>query len=400
MLRVVTSVTIQQLTQIEGKAPRNKVLTFDFVNELSCSDTWRDLTNSGKLIIPKNLYYRDANNKLVPIYGTNVSIGGYGNTLPLFMRGDKITCDYGYRYPKGGKEVLEGTYNAQTGKHLFEGYISKVGSKKPIEIEFEDNMWQLKQIQVPNHSFTSKDSLEDIMRYLLKDTQFTVTAFTTTNFGAFRVGGETVAEVLARLRKQFKFEAYFKGNELRVGISVYKESESQEYTFTFQKDIISDSLEYKRKEDVVLSILAHNSVEEATGKTTKDGKAKTKKSRIEVLLTLQNGSDTPIIFNKTKDNQYPPNTGGERMTLPYVGANTKEELISLATAQIKKYYYSGFKGKFVTFGTPYVKMGDLVTFVDPILPERNGTYRVRGVEYTAGNNGIRQAIELDYKIIL
>lgn len=400
MLRVITSVVIKQLTQIDGKAARSKTFTFDFVNEMSCSDSWRDLTNNGKIVIPKNLYVRDENDKLIPLFGTNINVGGFGDHLPLFMRGDKITLNYAYRYIVGGKEVLEGTNNPQTNKNLFEGYISKVGSKKPIEIEFEDNMWKLKQIQVPNHSFTSKDSLEDIMRYLLKGTDFTVTSFTQTNFGAFMVGGETIGEVLARLRKQFKFEAYFKGNELRVGISVYKESEAKTHTFTFQQDIISDTLEYKRRDDVVLSILAHNNIEEPTGKKTKDGKVKTKKTRLEVLLTLSNGSDTPIIFNKTKNNQYPPNTGGERITLPYVGANTRDELIKLATEQIKKYYYSGFKGGFVTFGTPYVVMGDLVNLVDPILPERNGTYRVRSVNYSAGLGGIRQAIELDYKIVL
>ena len=397
MYRVFTSVTIVQKTQISGASTRDKTIKFDFVVEMTCTDSWRDFTNEGAITVPKNVYIRNAENKLVPLYGTNTHISGFGDT-PLLMRGDKITMDWGYRYCKKGKEILEGTENTTDGTHLFDGWISEVTSKKPIEFKVEDNFWKLKQLPAPLITFPATTTLEDMIRHLFKGTDFTVNALTKTTLGSFRVGNETVAEVLGRLRKTFHFESYFRGNELRCGSVIYIESEAKLHTFTFQQNIIEDDLQYKRKDDIVLSIVASNSIEEDTGQTTKDGHKKTKRSRIECLVTLRNGDNEPVVFTKKKGEDYPPNTGGERLTMPYPFAKTLDELISLATAEIKKYYYTGFKGKFTTFGIPFVKTGDNVDLVDPILPERNGRYKVKGVEYSGGVNGLRQIVQLDYKL--
>jgi len=406
MLRVQTSVIIYQVTQIKDKPVRNKTISFDFVNELSCSDSWRDFTNEAKVIVPKNLYVRDQNNKSVPLYGTNKNIGGFTDS-PLLMRGDKVKIDCAYKYFKNGKEITEGTFDPINNTHLFEGYISEVTSKKPIEFKCEDNFWKLKQAPAPIHTFKKTDTLEIIINYLLAiynkdkypDDQFTFHPLATTTFGEFRCGNETIAEVLTRLRKEYHFESYFVGNELRCGPSVYIEAEAKKHIFTFQKDIISDELIYRRKEDMVLSIVASNKIEEQTGKITKDGHAKTKCKRLEVLVTLRNGSDEPTYFIKNKGEDYPANTGGERMTLTYPWATTIQSLESQALTELRKFYYTGFKGHFTTFGIPYVKVGDNVQFIDPILPERNGLYKVRAVDYSGGVNGLRQKIQLDYKIL-
>jgi hypothetical protein len=406
MYRVVTNTKIVQ-KPTKDFPERNRTMIFDFVHELSCSDSWRDLTNDGKIIIPKNLYIRDKNNKLKPLFGTNNNIGGFSSTAPLLMRGDEVTIDWGYRYFKNGKEIFEGTYDNQNDTHLFKGYISKVTSKKPIEFCVEDNMWKLKQLPAPTKTFKATDTLENIIKFLLipynigksLNQQFTVNALTSTTFGEFRTGNETVAEVLARLRKQYHFESYFRGNELRCGVAIYIPSEARKFTFTFQKDIISDQLDYRRRDDLVLSILASNTVEEETGRTTRDGYAKTKCNRLEVLVTLRNGSDKPDILMKKKDEDFPSNTGGERMTLTYPGAKSIDDLIKLSTDELRKYYYTGFKGKFTTFGMPYIHLGDYTQLIDPILPERNGLYQVKSVEYIGGINGLRQEIELDYLIL-
>jgi len=88
------------------------------------------------------------------------------------------------------------------------------------------------------------------------------------------------------------------------------------------------------------------------------------------------------------------------MTLPYPFAKSLDELKQLAVAELRKYYYSGFKGKFTTFGIPFVKMGDNAEIQDDILPERNGVYKVKSVEYSGGVNGLRQVVQLDYKITI
>jgi hypothetical protein len=98
------------------------------------------------------------------------------------------------------------------------------------------------------------------------------------------------------------------------------------------------------------------------------------------------------------DANYAANVSGERRTLHFWNVPTTDKLIELATAELKKYYYTGLKGKFLTFGMPLVRQGDNVDILNPVLPEVNGRYKVKGVRYTGGINGLKQEIELDYLI--
>lgn len=398
MYRVVSKILIEQQPTKDFPL-RTKSLLFDFAHTYDCNDSWRELTSTGKIVIPKHLYYRDANNKLQPLDGTLVNIGGFSSTPPLLMRGDKVTIDHGYKYFKNGREIYEGTESV-SGEHLFTGWISQVTSKKPIEFLIENNMWKLKQIPAPTHTFSKTDTLESILKFLLKGSGFDVATNTETTFGEFKIGNETVAEVLSRLRKAYRFESFFRGNTLYSGSLPYSSIVPKVRTFTFQQNIISDELEYRRKDDIVLSAVATNTIETDTGKVTKDGHPKTKRSRLEVLVTLRNGSEVPDVFVKPLHGDYPPNTGGERRTLFFPGAKNITDLTTLATNELKKYYYTGFKGKFTTFGIPFTRMGDNVQLIDPILPERNGLYKVRSCEYNGGVGGLRQTVELDYKILL
>ena len=154
---------------------------------------------------------------------------------------------------------------------------------------------------------------------------------------------------------------------------------------------------YRRKDDIIMSILACNKIDENPGGSTSDGALKRKHKRIEVLVTMRNGSDKPTVFIKKQGEELPENTG-ERLVLTYPGAKDVKELAALAIIELKKYYYTGFKGTFAAFGLPLVVVGDNVNLVSPLLPERNGKYKVRSVKYDGGVNGLRQEIELDYKL--
>jgi hypothetical protein len=390
MFRCLTNIVINQKPTL-GFPLRNKVLTFDFVTSFEASSGWRDLSNKGKVIIPKNLFYRDENNILQPLFGNNVNIGGFSSAIPLFLRGDSISITSGYKYiNSSGLEVPDV-------KKVFYGYISNVSPKIPIEIEIEDNMWALKQIAVSTHTFLKTDTLNDILKFMLKGSVFTVNTLETTTFGAFSIGNETVAQVLQRLQKEYHFEFYFRDNELRGGADVYVLSEALSQNFIFQNNIISDELAYKRKDDIVLSAIASNTLTERTGKFTKDGHAKTKQVRLEVLVTLFNNKQT--IREIKRGDVVPENDEGERRTFFFTGATTIDELSSLALKQLNKYYYTGLRGKFLTFAIPYVRTGDIAIITNKKLPEQNGRYIIKSVKYTGGVAGGRQEIELDYKLI-
>jgi hypothetical protein len=73
-------------------------------------------------------------------------------------------------------------------------------------------------------------------------------------------------------------------------------------------------------------------------------------------------------------------------------------MFELGKNELKKFYYTGFRGKFTAFAVPYVRQGDNVILFDRILPERNGKYKVKGVNYSGGVSGHRQEIILHYLI--
>lgn len=397
MLRCVTYITITQVPTLDFP-DRKLVLFFDFVNEFTASDSWASLTNKGTIVLPKKIYYKDKYGRQQPLEGTNKNIGGFSNPVPFFLRGDTVKIEAGYRYfNQSGSEVTDTSV-------MFTGYISKVSSKKPINLELEDNMWKLKQVQAigGNNQFFSKNkyTVESMVKEMMVNSglTFSVNTTTSTSVGDFLVQNETIAEVLARMQKEYGFMAYFRGNELRVGSFVYIESDAITNTFVFQQNIISDELDYQRKDDIVLSAVATNTIDELTGKHTKDGQEKTKKKKLEVLVTFRNSNTKPEIYIASKGKPIPPNTGGERRTLKFFGAKTTDELATLAANELRKYYYTGYKGKFTTFGIPFVKQGDNVVIQDPLLPERDGKYKVKSVEYKGGVSGLRQVVTLDYKI--
>ena len=395
MLRCVTDIRIQQV----GRTV-NKILSFDFVNTFDATDTWVDLTNQATVKFPKNIWATDENNKLYPLGGDNKNAGGFSNDEPLFLRGDIVNIEFGYYYfDKNGTETLE------MSSGLFEGYITEVTSKMPIELKCEDNMWKLKQLPAPNKFFPEKDyTWEAILRELLQGTPYTVNALTSTRIGDFRTMNETVCQVIERVRKDYHLEAYFKKNELskkyelRCGSKIYIDSEAKDYTFIFQNNIISDELMYKRKDDVVLSAICYSVNKRELTETTKTGKTKTKQERMEVLVFWDKFNKKFDYIEKKKGVEYPPNIEGERRTLYFWNVSSPEALFNAGVQELQKYYYTGFKGKFTTFGMPFVKQGDNVFLIDNIIPERNGKYKVKGMEYSGGIGGNRQTIILDYKI--
>ena len=398
-LRPLTEITFTQ--QGEG---RSLTLFFDFVNEFNATDTWVDLTNQAAIRLPKKLNAIDQNGKKIPLEGTNINIGGFDKFTPLFLKGDKVQIDMGYMYNDNGVEKISKST-------IFKGYITEITSKKPFEIRCEDNMWLLKQI--PAKPQVWKGSVESLFANLLSTyPQFTVNQTTSTTIGSFIIGNESVAQLLERLRKEAHIEAYFRGDELRVGGLVYLESDNVDKTgkeiykkFVFQENIISDDLIYKRKDDVILSAIVISKYEDFTGETTKDGNAKTRKEQLEILVYWNKNKKNPDgskgqwdYIKKIKGQELPPNVEGERRTFYYINITDENTLFQKGIESLQKYFYTGFKGKFTTFGIPYVRQGDNVILEDAILPERNGKYKVKGIEYSGGVGGQRQTIMLDYLI--
>ena len=317
MYRVLTKITFTQQPTSDFPA-RNGSIIYQFCNSFEVITTWDTLTDNGSITLPKNVYIKDKFGKRFPLGGTIINLGGFSNEDPVFLRGDKVKIEWGYAYyDKRGNEI-------SPLQEICTGYISQVTSKKPFIIQVEDNMWILKQKRAvgaggrtffSGKTYTIESMISEM--FINSGLSFTVSDFAKTTTGDFFTQNETIAQVLARLRKDYNFKSYFKGNELRIGSQVYIESDaiaSGKKLFHFQKNIISDDLDYQRKDDLTISTVAKTTDEELTGETTKDGFAKTKKVKYEVLITLANGSNTPTYYVATNGNPIRPNTGAQRVT--------------------------------------------------------------------------------------
>ena len=384
MFNVQNNITIEQVPN-DAYPSRRYTIYIDFLTAYDYSSSWAEQVSKGSITIPKNLYYRSY--ALNPLTGTLINIGGFGSS-PLIMRGDKVTLKAGYV-----------GHNLDT---IMEGWVSKVHSGIPMQFDMEDNMFILKQTVLKPKVFTKTQTLEDVLKYIcdsVKETYLTYLANSSTTFGDFKVNDETAAALLDRLNKTYGFNTYFRGNELRSGINIYVEQDINYNTFIMngaKANVIESNLEYFRKDDIPLSAKVYSVNTKETGESTKDGKAKTKKERLTVLCSYFKGEEKTTIIGS--DGYTPENQEGERRTFFYPNITSTTELARLGFEQLKKYYYDGFKGSFTTFGYPFVKHGDEVILKNPKLPEQDGKYKVKRVNYTGGTDGLRQEIEIDYRI--
>lgn len=435
---------------------RNRLIELDFVEQYEIERSWENHTDRAVISFPKNIQLQQTLNDGTELLFTqsatyNAILGGVDNSMniaPLIMKGDLVFIQDGYwNRNENGEDI-------QRGNTPFSGYISVVKSETPIVIECEDNFFLLKRTPFDSTvwnktSANGNTDLYSLMKHIidLVNKQFSgnskfnilngsnvypVLEFTeipnsiTSEFslGYLEIGDLTCAEVLQKLKDQYHFESTFIDNSLYFGVTIYNDSEqfrtsnpTQSGTFFYFEDLwdngtliasanIFDNcdLEYSNKEDVVLSAIVHCKTKKKTGRTTKDGANVTKLERIKIMVYWDIVSGEFKYVDLSEPGAVIPHNpdGGERHDFPYpVDINaTPPSLISLfnyGVEHLKKYYYTGFRGSFTTFGFPFIDWNFNVNLISPIYPDRDGQYKVKKV-IKRGGDGLEQQIFLDFKI--
>lgn len=382
---LIVKVTITQVSTT-NYPNRDKFFVFDFGNDITINSTWANLTDTMTVTMPRKLYFKDASTG-EKITWDKMQVYGNPTKAPLILRGDKIKVEFGY---SDFKTTSPTTFNrSNTVENMatrFEGYITKINNRTPLELECEDNMYALKQTKVVNKEWTSDEyTMEQMLQEMLSASTFSdVKNFTLynkdnykTKLGKFITYNVTMAQVMDELRKQpYNLQSFFRGNSLHWGVIRYYFDEKVNHQFHFQKNIISDNLVYTREDDVRIGVVAKSINKIKLDTKNANG---TFKSRHEEIKVSVGDSD------------------GEIRTLFFTDLN-KDELTKAANAKLPYLKYEGFRGSFTTFCMPHVKHGDTVELIDDILPERNGEYLVKEVKYNAGVNGGRQTITLDIRV--
>ena len=314
----------------------------NFINEVVIESSWDTLTDRATMIFPRNVIFKK----------DGEVVGNLARGNSVFNPGDVAVLSAGY---SGGIKT-----NGQTER--FNGYISKITPKLPIEVSMEDSMYLLKQKRIGKYS-KSKITLSGLL------SDFGISKFTADDrqLGYVRIAdpNTTVAMMLDHLKRTQGIISYFRGDELISGFAYT--TEKAKYPER-RKNIILDSS---------VNIIDDSGLEYV------------KKGAYNISLKV-----VCIYPDNTKIEKEVGAPGGDNRTI-YVYDIPEADLKRIAEEELQKFDYEGFRGKLVTFLEPQIKHGDTVTIKNDVITDKPGTYLVKSVTTTYGYGGGRQIVELD-----
>lgn len=299
--------------------------TFPYASSVEVTSSWEELTDVATITTPRKITFQ----------GQTIAAGE-----SLFKRGDALEIRLGY----------DGQYDK-----VFTGYVSGISPGVPLTFRGEDAMWKLKQ---SSYTLSYKNPT---LKQILGDCVNIPFEAVDAELGPIRLTNQSGAQILEFLRKEYGLQSWVRDGKLYSGLA-YRPDMASRHTFRYEQNIISDTLEYVREDDIQFKVKAIS--------------IQNDNSKIEVDLG---------------------DPAGETRTLIYVNLS-QSELRATAERELSRLRYEGYRGSFLTFGQPMVKHGDFVTIEDPRYPDRSGTYLVKRVTTSGGTGGYRQEIELDTKV--
>lgn len=298
------------------------------ITSFEITQTVQELSSTAKLVVPK-------------AYGKI----GQQPILELLKVGDLIKIDLGYN----------GNYNGE-----FEGFVSEIESDAPLIINCDDKMWPYKQNNwVENYS---KANLKQVLQELFSGLKIDCPDV---NLGKFQIDNASSYKVIQDLQSDHGLYSRIQGNTLKVGLAYDFADTSQIHVYDIRKDVKTNDLKYKRKEDMQV--------------------------RFKAVANLPNGKKKTVTVGSKHPN------ASER-TLNFAGDFSEKELKEKAEAVLSKAVFDGYTGSITGYGTPLTKAGDCLKIIDEQNPEREGTYMIETVEVTYNDNGFSRKNTLSYKV--
>lgn len=345
MLRLISEITVGNFK-------------FDYVTRVNIDSSFDTFTDTARIVLPNRFRKKE-----------KTIVAGKDN---VFQKGDAVTIKIGY-FP-----------NLTT---RFLGFVANVVPDSPLILECEDEMWQLKQVNLVSKEFTDP-TIKDVVEYATASLPDLVIEYDdeTAKIGAFHVDNKgfinavTVFEVL---KKQFGYNIYFRAGTLHVRVLVSLLAlTNPTHRIGFQHNVITSNLTYQRDDD-------HDMM---------------------VRFESKQDDDTVLTFfgfkKKKADGSFPSDTIIDTVGKA-AGVTHSWNIPKLTATQIKKiiadnidkFVYEGYnQGSFLTFLEPVIDSTDTVEPIDNEHPEREGKYLVESVSIEFGINGGRQDVILRNKV--
>ncbi len=198
-------------------------LSFDFCSQIEIKSSWKTLTDTAKISLPKKIMIEKDQVKK-PIQD-------------IIKRGDKV--------------LIMAGYNDQLNVE-FTGFVSSFTTGIPLIIECEDSMWQLKQTSKINKSWR-KVSLQELVSFIAPDYENKVND---RSIGAFRISDVNASTVLNELQG-IGIKSYFRNDVLHVGFATPL-TEYNTVKYHFQRNTVEgkNNLKYHNKDDHKIKLKA------------------------------------------------------------------------------------------------------------------------------------------------
>ncbi len=294
------------------------------ISAVHISSTFKELTSRATITLPRNVFTEFDRQ----------------NLKKTFAIGNPVTISLGY----------DGVLHQE-----FSGYVTSLSADIPITIKCEDEMWRLKQLPV-NFS-ASNTSLANLLKSICPG--YSIDALEGVALGSVRFAKTTVAKVLEKLKQDFNLYSYMKGRQLVCGKYYAANSGLPTVNFNIERNIVSNGLTYRSKDDVLIKIKA--------------------------ISILKNGKKIEVEVG---------DSGGDSLDLTYYNITLKAELEKLVNADYAKRKADGFDGSLTAFGLPVSHHGYKAKVTSTIYPDRNGLYYIEGVDKDFDTSGFRQTIKL------
>lgn len=404
------------------------------VQEIEIVETYKKLTGTAKVILPKGTVYQST------IIGNATLEGNDASRITTEVMEDGVIIEKRSSQAAVGKDTFHTgqRINIKLGyngilKNMFDGYVTAYNSDSLFELRCENMAYKLKLKQAPKFETPLSTKVNDVLgdKYnLLKDTGFEIHSETKRfdiNIGKVKITDNfTVADVLNDWSK-YRVYCFLKYDENspdampRIAVGrPYSSSKAQQsfpgsdntmpYRIYFNYHVAESNLKVLKVDPKFLAVTAKalgadEKFFEVTVRLNPDydaGKAGSKE--FQTINATQISKKTHKITGNTTASGAATKTKVDLSTytvVPYMSPNMRidsDKLVEEAIEYFRSYNLNGITGSVTIFGDFGLPSAVQVELIDDLNPSKNGVYIVEEVKTTFGTKGYRQAIKLPYKV--